>query len=120
MHISSFIKAHRDVYKYTHDQTVRLINAVTPAMKLPTRSSCPSRWKITGARGCYGDLRHNVRAVYQFYLGAYDGNPANLNPLPPQEAAKHYLEILGGADKAVAAAQTARMTRATTAGRQNC
>jgi len=45
--------------------------------------------------------------VYQFYLGAYDGNPANLNPLPPQESAKHYLELIGGADKAVAAAQTA-------------
>ena len=43
----------------------------------------------------------------QFYMGAYDGNPANLNPLPPQESAKRYLELLGGADKAVAAAQAA-------------
>jgi alkyl sulfatase BDS1-like metallo-beta-lactamase superfamily hydrolase len=43
-------------------------------------------------RGYYGDLRHNVKAVYQLYLGAYDGNPANLNPLPPQESAKRYLE----------------------------
>ncbi|OYU72154.1 MAG: alkyl/aryl-sulfatase, partial [Burkholderiales bacterium PBB5] len=60
-----------------------------------------------GARGYYGDLRHNVKAVYQLYLGAYDGNPANLNPLPPQESAKRYLELLGGADKAVAAAQAA-------------
>ena len=45
--------------------------------------------------------------MYQFYLGAYDGNPANLNPLPPQESAKRYVELIGGADKAVAAAQTA-------------
>ena len=58
-------------------------------------------------RGYYGDLRHNVKAVYQLYLGAYDGNPANLNPLPPQESAKRYLELIGGADKAVAAAQAA-------------
>src|SRR6185436_16295005 len=60
-----------------------------------------------GSRGYYGDLRHNVKAIYQFYLGNYDGNPANLNPLPPQESAKHWLELLGGPDKAVAAAQAA-------------
>jgi alkyl sulfatase BDS1-like metallo-beta-lactamase superfamily hydrolase len=52
-------------------------------------------------------MRHNVKAVYQFYLGFYDGNPANLNPLPPQESAKHYIELIGGADKATAAAQNA-------------
>lgn len=106
--ILSFIKAHRDVYKYTHDQTVRLMNKgytpreIADAVKLPKSLS-----NHFGARGYYGDLRHNVKAVYQFYLGAYDGNPANLNLLPPQESAKRYLELIGGADKAVAAAQTA-------------
>nr|WP_326531865.1 alkyl sulfatase dimerization domain-containing protein [Rhodoferax sp.] len=106
--ITQFIKTHRDVYKYTHDQTVRLINAgLTPreiadTIKLPNSLS-----EHFGARGYYGALRHNVKAVYQFYLGAYDGNPANLDPLPPQESAKHYLALLGGSDKAVAAAQTA-------------
>ncbi len=45
------------------------------------------------SRGYYGDLRHNVKAVYQFYMGFYDGNPANLNPLPPEESAKRYLEL---------------------------
>ena len=106
--IRKFITMHRDVYKYTHDQTVRLINAgytpreIADMVKLPKSLS-----DYLGARGYYGDLRHNVKAVYQFYMGAYDGNPANLNPLPPQESAKHYLELLGGADKAVAAAQTA-------------
>ena len=107
-HIQDFIKAHRDVYKYTHDQTVRLINAGYTRNEIADKIKLPKSLEDHfGARGYYGDLRHNVRAVYQFYLGAYDGNPANLNPLPPQEAAKHYLEILGGADKAVAAAQTA-------------
>ena len=106
--ITQFIKTHRAVYKYTHDQTVRLINAgLTPreiadTIKLPNSLS-----EHFGARGYYGALRHNVKAVYQFYLGAYDGNPANLDPLPPQESAKHYLALLGGSDKAVAAAQTA-------------
>ena len=87
---------------------MRLINAGYTRNEIADKIKLPKSLEDHfGARGYYGDLRHNVRAVYQFYLGAYDGNPANLNPLPPQEAAKHYLEILGGADKAVAAAQTA-------------
>jgi alkyl sulfatase BDS1-like metallo-beta-lactamase superfamily hydrolase len=106
--ITEFITQHRDVYKYTHDQTVRLANAgftpreIADKIKLPASLS-----RYPGSRGYYGDLRHNVKAVYQFYLGAYDGNPAHLNPLPPQESAQKYLELMGGVDKAVAAAQTA-------------
>jgi alkyl sulfatase BDS1-like metallo-beta-lactamase superfamily hydrolase len=106
--IADFITTHRDVYKYTHDQTVRLINAgrtpreIAEMVKLP--ASLQSHF---GARGYYGDLRHNVKAVYQLYLGAYDGNPAHLNPLPPQESAKRTVELIGGVDKAVAAAQAA-------------
>ena len=106
--IAEFITKHRDVYKYTHDQTVRLINAghtpyeIADMVKLP-----PSLQSHFGARGYYGDLRHNVKAVSQFYLGAYDGNPAHLNPLPPEESAKRYVALIGGADKAVTAAQTA-------------
>ncbi len=99
---------HRDVYKYTHDQTVRLINAgMTPREIAATVKLPKSLASYFGTRGYYGDLRHNVKAVYQFYIGAYDGNPANLNPLPPQDSAKRYLELMGGAGKAVAAAQRA-------------
>ena len=106
--IRKLIIAHRDVYKYTHDQTVRLINAGFTPREIADKVKLPASLSAHfGARGYYGDLRHNVKAVYQFYMGAYDGNPANLNPLPPQESAKRYLELLGGADKAVAAAQTA-------------
>ena len=106
--IKEFITKHRDVYKYTHDQTVRLINAgLTPREIADTVKLPKSLADYLGTRGYYGDLRHNVKAVYQFYMGAYDGNPANLNPLPPQASAKKYLELIGGADKAVAAAQTA-------------
>ena len=106
--ITEFITQHRDVYKYIHDQTVRLANAgftpreIADKIKLP-----PSLSRYPGSRGYYGDLRHNVKAVYQFYLGAYDGNPANLNPLPPQASAQKYLELMGGVDKTVAAAQAA-------------
>ena len=106
--ITQFIKTHRDVYKYTHDQTVRLINAgLTPREIADTIKLPKSLSEHFGSRGYYGALRHNVKAVYQFYLGAYDGNPANLDPLPPQESANRYLALIGGSDKAVAAAQTA-------------
>ena len=106
--IREFITKHRDVYKYTHDQTVRLINAgLTPREIADTVKLPKSLADYLGTRGYYGDLRHNVKAVYQFYMGAYDGNPANLNPLPPPASAKKYLELIGGTDKAVAAAQRA-------------
>jgi len=105
--IAEFITKQRDVYKYTHDQTVRLINAGYTPYEIADKIKLPkSLESYFGARGYYGDLRHNVKAVYQFYLGAYDGNPANLNRLPPQESAKRYVDLLGGADKAIAAAQT--------------
>ena len=106
--IKKMLTMHRDVYKYTHDQTVRLINAGYTPYEISDMIKLPESLEgYFGARGYYGDLRHNVRAVYQFYLGHYDGNPANLNKLPPQESAKRYVALLGGADKAVAAAQAA-------------
>ena len=106
--IAEFITKHRDTYKYLHDQTVRLINAGYTVREIPDMIKLPkSLQNYFGTRGYYGDVRHNVKAIYQFYLGFYDGNPADLNPLPPQESAKHYLELIGGADKALAAAQTA-------------
>jgi alkyl sulfatase BDS1-like metallo-beta-lactamase superfamily hydrolase len=106
--IAEFITRHRDVYKYTHDQTVRLANAGHTPREIAERVRLPASLASQfGTRGYYGDLRHNVKAVYQHYLGAYDGNPAHLNPLPPQESARRYLKLLGGADPAVAAAQAA-------------
>ena len=106
--IAQFITQHRDVYKYTHDQTVRLINAGLTPSEIADQIRLPkSLQAYFGTRGYYGDLRHNVKAVYQFYLGAYDGNPAHLDPLPPVEMARRYVDLAGGADKAVAAAQRA-------------
>lgn len=106
--IARLITAHRDVYKYTHDQTVRLINAghtmdeIAGQVKLPA-----SLEQIFAVRGYYGDLRHNVRAVYQFYLGHYDGNPAHLDRLPPEASAPRYLELMGGRGGVVKAARQA-------------
>jgi alkyl sulfatase BDS1-like metallo-beta-lactamase superfamily hydrolase len=106
--IVQLVTAHRDVYKYTHDQTVRLINAgytmdeIAEQVKLPA-----SLQSVFAVRGYYGDLRHNVRAVYQFYLGHYDGNPAHLDPLPPEASAPRYVELMGGKAGVIRAARAA-------------
>lgn len=94
----NFLRDQRDLYKFTHDQTVRLMNeGCTPTeiaenIRLP--ASLAGKWH---ARSYYGTLSFNTRAVYQRYMGFYDGNPANLNPLPTVEAAKKYVSYMGGA-----------------------
>ena len=106
--IGDFIVKQRDTYKFIHDQTVRLINAglngaeVAEAIRLPKALQ-----DHLNVRGYYGTVRHNARAVYQYYMGWYDANPANLDNLPPVAAGKRYVELAGGADKALAAAQHA-------------
>jgi len=106
--IQQFITMHRDVYKYTHDQTVRLMNAGYTPSEIADKVQLPkSLADFMAVRGHYGDLRHNVKAVYQFYLGFFDGNPAHLNPLAPADVGKRYVELAGGPDKALAAAQQA-------------
>jgi alkyl sulfatase BDS1-like metallo-beta-lactamase superfamily hydrolase len=97
--IVAFLKKQRDLYKFIHDQSVRLLNhGLTPTeiaeqLKLP-----PSLAGDWASRGYYGTLSHNAKAVYQFYLGWYDANPADLNPLPRAEMAKKQVEYMGGAD----------------------
>lgn len=106
--IVDFITLQRDVYRYTHDQTVRLINAGYTANEIADLVQLPkSLASHFGLRGYYGDLRHNVRAVYQYYMGIYDGNPAHLDALPPETTAPRYVEAMGGADKVIAAARSA-------------
>ncbi|MDO9295999.1 alkyl/aryl-sulfatase [Bradyrhizobium sp.] len=97
--IVAFLKKQRDLYKFIHDQTVRLLNhGLTPteiAEKLKLPASLAGEWS---ARGYYGTLSHNAKAVYQFYLGWYDANPADLNPLPRVETARKQVEYMGGAE----------------------
>ncbi|WP_065260052.1 alkyl/aryl-sulfatase [Pseudomonas bananamidigenes] len=106
--IREFITKHRDVYKYMHDQTVRLMNAGYTPGEIAEKIQLPdSLASYFGTRGYYGDVRHNVKAIYQMYLGAYDGNPAHLNPLPPRESARRYVELMGGNAKVLEAARVA-------------
>lgn len=104
--IAAQLTQQRDTYKYMHDQTVRLINAGYTPREIAARVAFPASLQgALGSRGYYGDIRHNVKAVYQFYMGAYDGNPANLDPLPPEESSRRYVALMGGAGRAIAAAQ---------------
>jgi alkyl sulfatase BDS1-like metallo-beta-lactamase superfamily hydrolase len=93
----------RDGYRFLNDQTLRLANhGYTPneiAEMVEFPPELASHWAM---RGYYGSVSHNVKGMYDKYLGWFDGNPSNLNPLPPEEAAKRYVALMGGADEVVA------------------
>jgi alkyl sulfatase BDS1-like metallo-beta-lactamase superfamily hydrolase len=103
-----FLALQRDLYAYLHDQTLRLLNQGFVADEIAEQIELPpalrDAWHV---RGYYGSVSHNVRAIYQRYLGFYDGNPAHLWPHPPVEAARRYVAAMGGADAAVAIARHA-------------
>ncbi|HTU16061.1 MAG TPA: alkyl sulfatase dimerization domain-containing protein [Solirubrobacterales bacterium] len=87
----------RDGYRFINDETLRLANhGLTPseiAEQVEFPRELGRHWAM---RGYYGSLNHNVKATYVNYLGWFDGNPANLHTLPPEEAAKLYVEFMGG------------------------
>lgn len=106
--VRDFIASHRDAYKYLHDQSVRMMNLgltgeeIAEAIELPTALS--DRWFN---RGYYGTMKHNARAVYQRYMGWYDGNPARFDALPREASAALYVEAMGGAKKVIKRARKA-------------
>jgi len=106
--IVAFLTQHRDAYKFLHDQTVRLMNRGLTAAEIAEVLKLPEvlarQWFN---RGYYGTMSHNSKAIYQRYLGWYDANPANLNPLPPEAAGKRYVEAMGGAAAVLAHAERA-------------
>src|SRR5215472_6948767 len=104
--VLEFLAKQRDCYKYLHDQTVRLMNHGYKSAEIAERLTLPPSLARTWyLRGYYGTLSHNSKAVYQRYLGWYDANPANLNPLPPVERGRKYVEYMGGAAAAIARAR---------------
>jgi len=95
----AYLKGQRDTYRYIHDQTLRLANQGFTPREIAEQLELPPQLARNFAnRGYYGTLRHNSKAVYQFYFGWYDGNPANLDPLPPVELGKQYVDAMGGVD----------------------
>jgi alkyl sulfatase BDS1-like metallo-beta-lactamase superfamily hydrolase len=104
--IGTMIRQQRDLYKFAHDQTVRLMNHGLTAAEIAETIRLPkSLEEAWHGRGYYGHIRHNVKAIYQKYLGWYDANPVNLDPLPPVESGRKYVEYMGGADAILARAR---------------
>jgi alkyl sulfatase BDS1-like metallo-beta-lactamase superfamily hydrolase len=105
--IATYLTSHRDAYKYLHDQSVRMMNQGMTAGEIAETIALPpalaNKWYN---RGYYGTMKHNSRAVYQRYLGWYDANPVNLDPLPPEQIAKRYVAAMGGEAAALRVAQT--------------
>lgn len=106
--IVTFLATQRDLYAYLHDQTLRLINQghtgieIAEMLQLP-----PALEQAWNARGYYGSVSHNVKAIYQRYMGWFDGNPGRLWAHPPVALARRYVAAMGGIDATVNLAQAA-------------
>ncbi|MFH8616946.1 alkyl/aryl-sulfatase [Streptomyces sp. NPDC017979] len=104
--VVEFLSGQRDLYAYLHDQTVRLINKgwtgteIAEHLRLP-----PALEDAWHTHGYYGSVSHNIKAIYQRYMGWFDGNPAHLWQHTPVEAGRRYVEFMGGADAVVTKAR---------------
>ncbi|ORB59821.1 alkyl/aryl-sulfatase [Mycobacteroides saopaulense] len=103
-----YLGLQRDLYAYLHDQTLRQLNQgyvgseIAEVLQLPP--AIAGAWH---ARGYYGSVSHNVKAIYQRYMGWFDGNPAHLWEYPPVESAQRHVEFMGGADEVLCKARIA-------------
>jgi alkyl sulfatase BDS1-like metallo-beta-lactamase superfamily hydrolase len=104
--IGAFLREQRDLYGYLHDQTLRLLNqgytGTEAAEMIEMPPGLDAAWHT---HGYYGSASHNVKAIYQRYLGWYDGNPAHLWQHPPEAAAQRYARLVGGPDQLTARAR---------------
>jgi len=104
--VMAFLARQRDLYKHIHDQALRMANLGLRPAEIAETLQLPQElrrdWTV---RGYYGTVSHNAKAVFQRYLSWYDGNPANLNPLPPVPGARKLVEYMGGADAVIAKAR---------------
>jgi alkyl sulfatase BDS1-like metallo-beta-lactamase superfamily hydrolase len=104
--VRAYLANHRDLYKYIHDQTIRMMNQGMGPTEIAEVLTMPpgleSDWSV---RGYYGTISSDSKAVYQRYVGWYDGNPATLNRLPRVEEAQKYLEYMGGSAAVIARAR---------------
>ncbi len=106
--IVEFLSLQRDLYAYLHDQTLRLLNqGYTGAEIAEMFQMPPALDRAWHTHGYYGSVSHNVKAVYQRYMGWFDGNPARLWPHPPEALGPRYVEAMGGIDRVVEIAQSA-------------
>ena len=106
--VSTLLTHQRDAYRYVHDRTLFLANRGATLHELADQTAeAPVQAADFSTRGYYGTLNHDMKATYQRYFGWWDGNPANFNPLPPEQSAPKYVALAGGADKLLAAGKAA-------------
>ncbi|MDR7303771.1 alkyl/aryl-sulfatase [Haloactinomyces albus] len=104
--VVSFLSEQRDLYTYLHDQTLRLMNQGLTAADIAESLALPPTLEGTWhTRGYYGSTSHNIKAIYQRYIGWFDGNPAHLWPHPPVAAAARYVDFMGGAERVLEMAE---------------
>ncbi|MFE0137921.1 alkyl/aryl-sulfatase [Streptomyces sp. NPDC059037] len=104
--IVELLEQQRDLYAYMHDQTLRMINAGMTGREIAEEIELPPALAgVWANRGYYGSLSHNVKGIYQRYMGWFDGNPAHLWEHPPVEEAKRYVKAMGGRTATVAKAK---------------
>ena len=100
--LTRFISQQRDLYGYLHDQTLRMLNQGYTGVEIAEMFQMPPALEQAWhTHGYYGSVSHNVKAVYQRYMGWFDGNPARLWPHPPEALAPRYVEAMGGIDRVV-------------------
>jgi alkyl sulfatase BDS1-like metallo-beta-lactamase superfamily hydrolase len=99
---------YRDAIQFVHDQTVKLINRGLIPDEIVERVQLPEHLaKLPYLHEYYGKVAWSVRAIFDGYLGWFDGNATNLHPTPPGARAEKLAALAGGAEKLRAAAQTA-------------
>jgi linear primary-alkylsulfatase len=104
--VREFLALQRDVYRWMHDQTLRLANQGYTPDEISDQLEMPGSFASQShVQGYYGTVSHNVRSVYARYLGWYDGNPSHLHPLAPTQAGERYVEMMGGAGNVITKAR---------------
>lgn len=106
--VVTFLETQRDLYAYLHDQTLRMINQGHTGAEIAEMIELPPQLaRSWHTHGYYGSVSHNVKAIYQRYMGWFDGSPGRLWQHPPEAQAQRYVSAIGGIDRVVDLAQQA-------------
>lgn len=105
--VADYLTAQRDAYRFIHDRSLGAANRGATIQELPDIVEAGRSEQHPSVRGYYGTVNHDSKAVYQRYFGWWDGVPAHYDPLPPEDAGRHYVALAGGADAVIAAGRSA-------------
>ncbi|AKC88208.1 hypothetical protein WQ53_05770 [Pseudoxanthomonas suwonensis] len=101
--ILEVLRAQRDLYANMNNGALRLANmGVTVNEVHNVYRSPPSLQRQWAARSYHGSEAINSRAIINRFIGFWDGNPVNLEPLPQTESGRLYVEMMGGSARILA------------------